>query len=151
MEPFNPRLFRDRGDAYRAIGDYDGAVDDYQAAMSIDRSSVDPYAMANLLFFQGRFSQSAQTMQQALKMKPENPYAMLWRYLAFAKANGIPAAARELAEHSMRSVDTRWPTAAIDYYLGKIDDGALRGAALTERSSGKQRTDVSSQFLRRRS
>jgi lipoprotein NlpI len=134
MEPFNPRLLRDRGDAYLAIGDYDRAVDDYQAAMSIDRSSIDPYSMANLLFFQGRFSQSAQTMQQVLKAKPENPYAMLWRYLAFAKANGIPAAARELAEHSTRSIDKRWPTPAIDYYLGKIDDGALRGAAMTSQA-----------------
>ena len=89
MEPFNPRLLRDRGEAYLALGDYDRAVDDYQAAMSIDRSSIDPYSMANLLFFQGRFSQSAQTMQQVLKVKPENPYAMLWRYLAFAKANGV--------------------------------------------------------------
>ena len=67
MEPFNPRLLRDRGEAYLALGDYDRAVDDYQAAMSIDRSSIDPYSMANLLFFQGRFSQSAQTMQQVLK------------------------------------------------------------------------------------
>ena len=131
MEPFNPRLLRDRGEAHLALGDYDRAVDDYQTAMSIDPSSIDPYSMANLLFFQGRFSQSAQTMQQVLKIKPENPYAMLWRYLAFAKANGIPAAARELAEQSTKAIDKRWPTAAIDYYLGKIDEGALRGAALT--------------------
>ena len=129
MEPFNPSLLRERGEAHLALGDYDRAVDDYQDAMSIDRSSIDPYSMANLLFFQGRFSQSAQTMQQVLKIKPENPYAMLWRYLAFAKANGVAAAARELADHSTRSNDKRWPTAAIDYYLGKIDEGALRGAA----------------------
>jgi lipoprotein NlpI len=129
LEPFNPGLLRDRGEAYLALGEYDHTVDDYQAAMMIDRNSVDPYVMANLLFFQGRFSQSAQTMQQVLKAKPADPYAMLWRYLAAAKANGAAAAAHELAELSTRTIDKRWPAAAIDYYLGRLDDNGLRAAA----------------------
>lgn len=129
LEPFNPALLRERGDAYLGLGDYDRAVDDCQAAMMIDRGSIDPYAMANLLFFQGRFSQSAQTMQQVLKAKPADPYAMLWRYLASAKANGAAAAARELAELSTRALDKKWPAPAIDYYLGRLDDHGLRSAA----------------------
>jgi lipoprotein NlpI len=137
LEPNTPGTLRDRGNVYRAMGDYDRAVDDYQAAMSLDRNMIDPYSMANLLFFQGRFVQSAQTMQQAVKAKPENQHAVLWRYLALAKASGVQVATRELSEQSARLIDKRWPAPVIDYYLGKIDDGAMQAAANTTEATDK--------------
>lgn len=125
LEPNNPLMLRDRGDLYREMGDYDRAVEDYQSALAADRSKIDAFALGNLLFLQGRFAQSAQTLQQAIKSKPNNHHAVLWRFLAQAKASGLQAALRELSEHTSKMVDYSWPAPVIDYYLGKMDDYSL--------------------------
>jgi lipoprotein NlpI len=146
LEPNNPGALRDRGDAFRAIGDYDRAVDDYQSAMGIDRATIDPYSMANLLFFQGRFSQSAQTMQQVVQAKPDDQHAALWRYLAVAKSRDVPTAARDLANQSAKFMDKRWPAAAVDYYLGKIDEKAMHAAAGAADASESQEQNCQAIF-----
>lgn len=130
LEPRNALIWRDRAIGHRDAGDYDQAVDDYEEAMRLGFSAVEPHPLADLLFFQGRFYQSAQTLQQVVRSRPDDRHAALWRYLALGKANDDRGAARELAEQSARAAtDKRWPTAVFDYYLGKIDDSSLWSAA----------------------
>lgn len=130
LEPYNALALRDRAMAHRDAGNYDDAVADYDDAMRLGLSAIDPYPMGNLLFFQGRFFQSAQTLQQVVRSKPELPHAALWRYLALAKANDNRTAARELAEQTAQlAVEKPWPAPVFDYYLGKIDESALYAAA----------------------
>jgi len=132
LEPRNALLLRDRAIAHRDAGDYDQAVHDYEQAMRLGFSAIDPHPLGELLFFQGRFHQSAQTLHQVVRIKPENHHAALWRYLALGKANDDRSAARELAEYSARAAtDKRWPTAVFEYYLGKIDESSLHAAAET--------------------
>jgi lipoprotein NlpI len=129
LEPRNGLILRDRAIAQRDAGNYDQAVDDYEDAMRLGFSAVDPHPLADLLFFQGRFHQSAQTLQQVVRNRPDDRHAALWRYLARGKANEDRSAARELAEQSARvATDKRWPTAVFEYYLGKIDDSSLYAA-----------------------
>jgi lipoprotein NlpI len=129
LEPHNALLMRDRAIANRDAGNYDQAVDDYEAAMRLGFSAVDPHPLADLLFFQGRFHQSAQTLQQVIRTRPDNRHASLWRYLALGKANDDSGAARELAELATRaSIDKRWPAAVLEFYLGKIDESSLYAA-----------------------
>src|SRR5512139_445707 len=87
LEPRNALILRDRAIAHRDAGNYDQAVDDYEEAMRIGFSAVDPQPLADLLFFQGRFHQSAQTLQQVTRTRPDDRHAALWRYLALGKAN----------------------------------------------------------------
>jgi tetratricopeptide (TPR) repeat protein len=70
LEPLNALTLRDRAIAHRDAGNYDQAVDDYEEAMRLGFSAVDPHPMADLLFFQGRFLQSAQTLQQVVRHRP---------------------------------------------------------------------------------
>jgi lipoprotein NlpI len=129
LEPQNALLMRDRAIAQRDAGNYDQAVDDYEQAMQLGFSNVDPDPLADLLFFQGRFHQSAQTLQQVVRTKPDNRHAALWRYLALGKANDDRGAARELAALATRaSTDNRWPAPVLEFYLGKIDESALYAA-----------------------
>jgi len=133
LEPRNPLLLRDRAIAHRDAGNYDQAVVDYEEAMRLGFSAIDPHPLAELLFFQGRFHQSAQTLQQVVRIKPDNRHAVLWRYLALGKANDDRSAARELAEQSARAAtDKRWPTAVFEYYMGKIDEFSLYAATETD-------------------
>jgi lipoprotein NlpI len=130
LEPRNAMLLRDRAIAHRDAGDYDQAVDDYEQAMRLNFSAVDPSPLGQLLFYQGRFHQSAQTLQQVVRTRTDNPHAVLWRYLALGKANDNRGAARELADLAARvSADKRWPTAVVEFYLGKIDETSLYAAA----------------------
>jgi lipoprotein NlpI len=136
LEPLNALTLRDRAIAHRDAGNYDQAVDDYEEAMRLGFSAVDAHPMADLLFFQGRFLQSAQTLQQVVRHRPDDRHAALWRYLALGKANDDRNAARELAEQSARAVlDKRWPAAVVEYYLGKIDESSLYAAAETAEAS----------------
>jgi lipoprotein NlpI len=140
LEPRNALLLRDRAFAHRDAGDYDQAVHDYEEAMRLGFSAIDPHPLAELLFFQGRFHQSAQTLQQVVRIKPDNLHAALWRYLALGKANDDRSAARELAEQLARSAtDKHWPTAVFEYYLGKIDETSLYAA--TEAAEETLRSD----------
>ena len=130
LEPHNALLLRDRAIAQRDAGNYDQAVDDYEEATRLGFSAVDPHPLAELLFFQGRFHQSAQTLQQVVRTRPDNRHASLWRYLALGKANDERGAARELNEHAARtSPDKQWPAAVLDFYLGRIDERSLYAAA----------------------
>lgn len=129
LEPMNSTAYRDRGNTNRDRGDYDQAVEDYQQAMRLGQTVNDPYLLAHLLFFQGRFALSAQTLHSYLKANPGDRNAALWRYLASAKANGSSAATRELAEQSARLTDKRWPAAVMDFFLGKIGEQSMYAAA----------------------
>lgn len=140
LEPLNALILRDRAIAHRDAGNYDQAVDDYEEAMRLGFSAIDPYPLAGLLFFQGRFHQSAQTLQQVVRARPEDRHAALWRYLALGKANDDRSAARELTELATRaSADKRWPTAVFEFYLGKIDESSLYAA--TESGEETVRTE----------
>lgn len=147
LEPLNVLTLRDRAIAHRDAGNYDQAVDDYAEAMRLGFSAVDPHPMADLLFFQGRFLQSAQTLQQVVRAKPDNRHAALWRYLALGKANDDRSAARELAEQSARaSTDKRWPTPVFEYYLGKIDESSLYAATETAEETVKMEQQCQANF-----
>jgi len=147
LEPLNALTLRDRAIVHRDAGNYDQAVDDYAEAMRLGFSAVDPHPMADLLFFQGRFLQSAQTLQQVVRAKPDNRHAALWRYLALGKANDDRSAARELAEQSARiSTDKRWPTPVFEYYLGKIDESSLYAATETAEETVKTEQQCQANF-----
>ncbi len=147
LEPLNVLTLRDRAIAHRDAGNYDQAVDDYAEAMRLGFSAVDPHPMADLLFFQGRFLQSAQTLQQVVRAKPDNRHAALWRYLALGKANDDRSAARELAEQSARAgLDKRWPAAVFEYYLGKIDESSLYAATETAEETVKMEQQCQANF-----
>ena len=129
-EPRNGLLLRDRAMAHRDAGNYDQAVDDYEEAMHLGFSAVDPYPLGELLFYQGRFHQSAQTLQQVVRTRPDNHHAGLWRYLALGKANDNRSATRELTDLATRALaDKRWPAAVWEFYTGKIDEASLYAAA----------------------
>jgi len=132
LDPKNALVLHDRAIANREAGNYDQAVEDYHEAMRLGFNATDPQPLADLLFFQGRFLQSAQTLQQVMRAKPNDRHAALWRYLALNKANDELSAARELAEQSARAAtDKHWPSAVFAYYQGKIDEHSLYAAAET--------------------
>jgi tetratricopeptide (TPR) repeat protein len=135
LEPANALILRDRALAHRDAGDYDQAVDDYQEALRIGFSAIDPAPLAHLLFFQGRFSQSAQILNQLVRSQPQDRYMLLWRYLATAKANGVQTAGRELSEQANRLTDKQWPAPLIDYLLDRLDESALHGTLNGDESS----------------
>lgn len=147
LEPLNALTRRDRAIAHRDAGNYDQAVDDYAEALRLGFSAIDPHPIADLLFFQGRFLQSAQTLQQVVRTRPDNRHAALWRYLALRKANDDRSAARELAEQSARAaLDKRWPATVFEYYLGKIDESSLYAAAETAEESIKTEQQCQANF-----
>ena len=140
LEPLNALTLRDRAIAHRDAGNYDQAVDDYEEAMRLGFSAVDPHPMADLLFFQGRFLQSAQTLQQVVRHQAGQPPR---RSMALPRSRlkpmtiAVPRASLPSNRRAHRP-DKRWPAAVFEYYLGKIDESSLYAAAETAEESNEE-------------
>lgn len=142
LSPNEAGGFHNRAQAYFTKQDYDRALSDYQSAARIDPKGSDARALGLVSFYLGRMAESAEALDRAVRADPQDKYNLLWRYLAQAKTSGLDVAQRELRDSAAklddgaqkeRSVEAppaaNWPTAVIDFYLGKISEKAMYAAA----------------------
>lgn len=78
-------------------------------------------------------------MELAVHLRPQDMYAVLWRYITLAKKNRMETASRELSENADKFNEPRWPRPVIDFYLGKIDEKDIFAAA--ENPDPKKRSE----------
>jgi lipoprotein NlpI len=57
-------------------------------------------------------------LSRSVHLRPDDPYAVLWLYLARARS-GQQQAATELAANAAQLQATDWPAPIVDLYLGK--------------------------------
>ncbi|HTM10946.1 MAG TPA: tetratricopeptide repeat protein [Verrucomicrobiae bacterium] len=129
LNPKYALAFNNRATAYRAKQDYERSLADYEAAARIDPKLAQHRPIGYTLFFLGRTAESAAAMERALKARPDDVYAILWRYMTVAKQGDRGAASGELAENAAKLKERPWPAPVLDFYLGKIDEKAIYAAA----------------------
>ena len=121
--------YRNRGDAYVDKGDFALAREDYDEA--IRRAPGDPDAYRSrgyLQFYAGDFAAAADDLARVLAAEPSDTYAMIWGYLAAARA-GAADAGRRLRPDA--SAAREWPGPVIDLFLGSRTAEAALAAAST--------------------
>jgi lipoprotein NlpI len=126
IDPNYARAFGSRGHVFRHIGNYTRAISDYSEALRLDPSDTGVYADRGFAhFLTADYPQATADLAQALARTPE-PYPLLWRYLARARAGGDGTA--ELAAAGQLN-GKAWPYPVVEFYLGKRSADDMEAAA----------------------
>jgi tetratricopeptide (TPR) repeat protein len=127
IDPNYARAFGSRGHVFRHIGNYTRAISDYSEALRLDPSDTGVYADRGFAhFLTADYPQATADLAQALARTPE-PYPLLWRYLARARAGADGAA--ELATAAGQLKTKTWPYPVVEFYLGKRSAEDMAAAA----------------------
>jgi tetratricopeptide (TPR) repeat protein len=110
--------YLNRGNAYKAKSEYGKAIADYNRAIELNPKDANALRQLGVARFNtGDFKAASAGLLRSLELK-DGIYAMLYRYLARARA-GETLAAAELEVNSGRLKTKEWPYAVIEFYLGK--------------------------------
>jgi tetratricopeptide (TPR) repeat protein len=127
IDPNYARAFGSRGHVFRHIGNYGRAISDYSDALRLDPSDTGFYADRGFAhFLKADYPQATADLAEATAHIAE-PYPILWRYLARARAGGDGTA--ELAAAAAQLKTKAWPYPIVEFYLGKRTAEDMAGAA----------------------
>jgi lipoprotein NlpI len=130
FDPKYVQAYNGRGGVYLAKADYDRAIEEFDQATQLDPKYVYAYIGRGIVhFLTSKFQAAAAEFQRTIELndKKITPYAMLWRYLARARAgeNG----ATELASNATRLSAKDWPGPIVELYLGQRSPAKMLSAA----------------------
>jgi tetratricopeptide (TPR) repeat protein len=127
IDPAFAPAFHFRGNAYRAMSDFDHAIADYTQAIRLDPENGSHYSDRGYAhFYKGTFAAAAKDFGRANE-GGDNPYRMLFRYLALAGVgeNGNV----ELAASAAKFKTKDWPYALFELMLGQQSTETVMAAA----------------------
>jgi tetratricopeptide (TPR) repeat protein len=105
-------VLRDQGRLEQAGAAYDTALRlDPEIAGSLRDSGTETFTLA-------QYRDAVSNFSRSVHLRPDDPYAVLWLYLARARS-GQQQAATELAANAAQLQATDWPAPIVDLYLGK--------------------------------
>ncbi|PCJ21977.1 MAG: hypothetical protein COB04_02030 [Gammaproteobacteria bacterium] len=121
IEPSSPSLYGARAIVLGRLGRHDEALDDLQKAIELDPVDFHPYkARGDLYFSIGRYEQAVEDYETYLRVHYEDPYRMIWHFLANEVLTGQGAQA--LKKYSSQVNVDQWPGVIISMYL---DEGSV--------------------------
>lgn len=142
------RLKPDLIEAYNFIGihftqlqEFNQAYESFDSA--IDLSPGHEYAYLNrgiALYYGGRPSLAADDFKLFLSKQPNDPYRVLWLYLAESEIN-VESALASLKLGAEQVADDVWAKQIIELYLGKLSHQAFLSQLTKDVSSNKALTD----------
>lgn len=95
--PTSIGLFSRRGDARVFLGEYAGAVADYEAMISIDQAQDAPHWRLGIAYyFNGQFSKAASQFEKYHAFDGRDRENGVWKFFSQAKADGIEKARKEM-------------------------------------------------------
>jgi lipoprotein NlpI len=109
------------GDEARAIEDFDAAIrlfPRYAAAMT-GRARAD--------YYRGKYGEAAADLSSALALTPDEPYTVLWLYLARDRAG--QATRDSLVQDAAKLDRAAWPWPVVAAYLGEAEPTAVLAAS----------------------
>jgi len=137
LDPSDVAAYRDRGDAYVDKDDLKLARQDYDEALRRAPSDADTYRSRGYLnFYAGEFPAAAADLARVIAAQPDDVYALLWMYLAAARADA--AGARAALSANAARAGGAWPRPVIDLFLG----ASTVEAALAAATSPSQRCEA---------
>ena len=117
LDPNFAPAYHHRGNAWRAKGDFEPAIDDYSVALRLDPDNATLYGDRGYAqFYKGAFAAAVTDFGHAIELV-DNPYRMLFRFLAHAGLGENGAA--ELAASATRLPSKDWPYPVIELLLGQ--------------------------------
>jgi lipoprotein NlpI len=126
-----------RGNIYSIKRDYKRAIPDYDQAIRLDPTYAQIHnARGFARFFLGQLPEAATDFEHAVNVRPEDLYALLWRYFIETR-NGNDGRTKLESAVKQLTLDA-WPAPVISLYLGELSPKALLDTA-TDSNANKQR------------
>jgi lipoprotein NlpI len=120
------RVYPSRGIAYRAKGDPDRAMADYNEVMRLDPKLATAYRDRGLEYlFGGKLAKALADVSQASEFNPKDAYTALWVDI-IRQRNNFPS---RLPEAILKIDMTAWPAPVIRLFLGEMTSDAVLAAA----------------------
>lgn len=102
---------------------------DLEAIARLAPDAANYRGIAALDFYLGRYAESAAANSEALRRKPDDRYAALWRYLAQSRLGQAKEARAALIDATKPLPAGAWPAPVVEHYLGRLTELALLAAA----------------------
>ncbi|HTR86872.1 MAG TPA: hypothetical protein VMI56_20490 [Reyranella sp.] len=114
---------------YEIKGDYDHVIADMTEVLRLQPSAAGYATRGRAHFVRADFSAATADFSKAAELTDDEPYAMIWRFLA--RRHVGPEGATELSASAAKLKDQDWPYAVIDFYLGRRSAEGMQAAAAT--------------------
>jgi lipoprotein NlpI len=116
LDPKMTTAYSWRGSAWADKGDNDRAIADYTEAIKLDPKDSGNFAARGMvyIYFNEQSSKAQADLEQAVTLKPDEPYSVIWRELA-ERRTGTPS---HLREATGKLDMTNWPAPVVRMLLG---------------------------------
>lgn len=134
IDPRDSFAYGQRALAWYAAGDMKRALADANELIRLLPKEPAPFFIRGILhFYDANYADAAGDFEKALKGERRIDHidmidAALWLYLARQRGGDREALAR-LAAETRDMPSSKWPAPLLDFYLGKVTQGALADAA----------------------
>lgn len=128
IRPDDVVFWSNRANAFLTMANYADALSDFEKALQIDPGNPATYlGRGRARLFSGNLAGSIEDFATAVRLRPSNPYPVIWLHIA--RVHRGDADNEELAENAAKVKRDLWPTALLDYYLGRASAEQIRVAA----------------------
>jgi tetratricopeptide (TPR) repeat protein len=140
LEPRSPGVLFERAQAYQDQGDYTDAVTDITNGLRLYPSNADARLQLGLAQWEaGNFADATTAFGQVVQVRPDFPYAMIWRALSQSRTGQDYTT--EFAASTAKLDMVKWPAPLVRLFQGQsTPDAALRAAANPDPEIAKQQT-----------
>lgn len=140
----------DRGGLYLRQGKFDAAIVDFSAIIKADaKAAAAFYNRGRAKFLKGDFPAATQDFAEAEKLRSDNPYAALHRYLANAQGVGDGASKIKpaiLTEAMDKFALDQWPVPVLATLAGKMTESDLLSATAISDKTMARRLDAEAHY-----
>jgi lipoprotein NlpI len=128
IDPSIGDLYAGLGEVLRDQGRAEEAATAYDTALRLDPVIAGSLRMAGTdAFTNAEHKDAVSNLARSVHLRPDDPYAVLWLYLARVRS-GHQHAATELAANAAELRASDWPYPVVDLYLGKATAEATLNA-----------------------
>ena len=145
LDPADVMALNGRGEAHSRRADFARAFADYDEAVRLNpRYPLAFRNRARIHFYRGDFAAAAEDFRAAEGIDRGNAYSLLWRYVAEARAGTVDQAGLARGLPQLRE---GWPKPLVLNYLGRIDEAAVMAAAAADPAQRPERECEARFFL----
>ena len=114
-----------QSEASNCLGHTDEMIAAYNKAVLVLPNAVAYFGRGRMFLLLGRYADAVPDMRQAVKLDPNNPYPVLWLWIASARAGSVDESE---FDHDVSHLNLQgWPEPILDLFAGNTTPDTVMG------------------------